>query len=221
MLAFSVNGQPIGQRKVTHRLPEGTRQRRRMNSSGTRAECCRRKSAPSDALEADDRADRRSSRRSAPCKWPCSQARLLHFAADLLTVLSSDPYVQAQILPPEMGAGVSPDIAIYQGTNLPAKSDFNSIWFLSGPPVAGSKPLRVTGWNSQHPVTRWVRTHDVSVRNPAALKAGARRHRSGIHRRGSAGAVDFGARTKWAQDSDHRLRSARFQFSAGVGVSRC
>jgi hypothetical protein len=30
--------------------------------------------------------------------------------------------------------------------------------------------VRITGWNLQHPVTRWVRTRDVSVRNPAILK---------------------------------------------------
>jgi hypothetical protein len=30
--------------------------------------------------------------------------------------------------------------------------------------------VRVTGWNLQHPVTRWVRTRDVSVRNPATIK---------------------------------------------------
>ena len=52
---------------------------------------------------------------------------------------------------------------------MPAQPAFNSIWFLSGPASASSHPLRVTDWNSQHPVTRWVRTHDVSVRNPASL----------------------------------------------------
>ena len=44
----------------------------------------------------------------------------------------------------------------------------NSIWFLSAP-AANSRSVRVTRWNSQHPVTRWVRTQDVSVRNPATL----------------------------------------------------
>ena len=75
-----------------------------------------------------------------------------------------------RLLPPELSASVSPDVAIYQGVSVPSQPAFNSIWFLSGPPVAGSKPLRVTGWNLQHPVTRWVRTRDISVRNPAALK---------------------------------------------------
>jgi hypothetical protein len=78
--------------------------------------------------------------------------------------------VQAQILSQDLSANISPDVAIYQGADITSQPDFNSIWFLSSPPLAGSKPLRVTGWNSQHPVTRWVRTHDISVRNPAALK---------------------------------------------------
>src|SRR5258708_20200214 len=52
---------------------------------------------------------------------------------------------------------------------MPSQLSFNSIYFLSGPASAGSHSVRVVGWNSQHPVTRWVRTHDVSVRNPAQL----------------------------------------------------
>ena len=69
------------------------------------------------------------------------------------------------------GAAVDapPDVAIHQGGNLPAEIASNSIWFLGGPSVPGSRQLRVTDWNAQHPVTRWVRTHDVSVRNPATL----------------------------------------------------
>src|SRR5437879_11125318 len=69
-----------------------------------------------------------------------------------------------------MTADVPPDVAIYQGTNLSAQPAFNSIWFLSGPASAASHSVRVVEWNSQHPVTRWVRTHDVSVRNPAVLE---------------------------------------------------
>ncbi len=78
--------------------------------------------------------------------------------------------MRAQVLPADLGANISSDVAIYQGASLPAQPASNSIWFLSGTSLAGSKPLRVTGWNLQHPVTRWVRTHDISVRNPAVLK---------------------------------------------------
>jgi hypothetical protein len=72
-----------------------------------------------------------------------------------------------------MSGNVSPDIAVFQlaqGEGQPANVVSDSIWFVSGTPAAGSKPVRVTGWNLQHPVTRWVRTRDISVRNPAELK---------------------------------------------------
>jgi hypothetical protein len=123
---------------------------------------------PSDALQADDR---------ATVNLPTF--RTVHvavfakdaspFAAELLGVLSSNPFVQAQIVPAELSANISADVAIYQGVNPPAQPAFNSIRFLSGTQAGGSRPLRVTGWNLQHPVTRWVRTHDISVRNSAAL----------------------------------------------------
>jgi Ca-activated chloride channel family protein len=164
-LAFSVNGQSIGQRKLT--LAPQSLSNAEDEFTWDQGGILQAQIAPSDALEADDRA-----------AVTIPTFRTVHiavfaggsspFAADLLSVLSSDPYVQASALPPELSAGVSPDIGIYQGAN-PSRTDFNSIWFVSG--AAGSRPVRVTGWNPQHPVTRWVRTHDISVRNPAALKA--------------------------------------------------
>jgi hypothetical protein len=125
--------------------------------------------SPADALAADDRA-MVSIPSFRTVRVAVFAGNNSPFGADLLSVLSSDPYVQARILPPDFSGDVSPDVAIYQGTNIPAQPAFNSIWFLSGPPLAGSRPLRVVGWNTQHPVTRWVRTRDISVRNPASLK---------------------------------------------------
>jgi hypothetical protein len=93
------------------------------------------------------------------------------FATNLLSVLSSNPYVETQIVLPGMPLQSLPDVAIYQGASLPAEPAFNSIFFLAGPASTASRSVRVTQWNSQHPVTRWIRTHDVSVRNPAALTA--------------------------------------------------
>jgi len=87
----------------------------------------------------------------------------------LLAGLSSNPYLHTEIVPPGTSVDVPPDVAIYQGTSVPAQTAFNSILFLSGPAAAASRSVRVVGWNSQHPVTRWVRTHDVSVRNPAEI----------------------------------------------------
>jgi Ca-activated chloride channel homolog len=167
-LSFSVNGQPIGQRKVSvaaQALATVEDEFTRDKGGMLQAEI-----SPADALQADDRATV-----SIPTFRTVRVAVFANgaspFAADLLGVLSSNPYVQTQILPPELSANVSPDVAIYQGSEVSAQPAFNSIWFLSRTAVAGSRPVRVTGWNPQHPVTRWVRTHDVSVRNPVALKA--------------------------------------------------
>jgi Ca-activated chloride channel family protein len=167
VLAFSVNGQPLGQRKLSL-APEALANAEdefTWDQGGTlQAEI-----TPSDALQADDRATvNLPTFRTVRVAVFASNASPL--AADLISVLSSNPYVQAQVLPPELSANISPDVAIYQGVNIPVHPEFNSIWFLSGSPVANARPLRVTGWNLQHPVTRWVRTHDISVRNPAALK---------------------------------------------------
>jgi hypothetical protein len=167
VLAFSVNGQPIGKRKLS--LAPEALANAEDEFTWDQGGMLQAEISPSDALQADDRATVNiPTFRTVHVAVFASGAS--PFAADLLSVLSSNPYVQAQILPPELSANISPDIATYQGANLPAQPDFNSIWFLSAPPVAGSKPLRVTGWNLQHPVTRWVRTRDISVRNPAALK---------------------------------------------------
>jgi Ca-activated chloride channel family protein len=167
VLAFSVDGQPLGQRKIS--LAPGALANAQDEFTWDKGGMLQAELSPSDALQADDRATVNiPTFRTVHVAVFASSASPL--AADLLSVLSSNPYVRAQILPPELSANISPDVGIFEGVSLPAQSPFNSIGFLSGPPVAGSRPLRVTGWNSQHPATRWVRTHDISVRNPAALK---------------------------------------------------
>jgi hypothetical protein len=167
VLAFSVNGQPIGRRKVS--LAPNALANAEDEFTWDQGGTLQVEITPPDALQADDRAMvNLPTFRSVRVAVFASKAS--SSAADLVSVLSSNPYVQAQVLPAELGANVSPDVAIYQGVNMPAQPEFNSIWFLSGAPAANSRPLRVTGWNPQHPVTRWVRTHDISVRNPAALK---------------------------------------------------
>ncbi|HET6142058.1 MAG TPA: VWA domain-containing protein [Candidatus Acidoferrales bacterium] len=167
VLSFSVNGQPIGQRKVTlaaHALSSAEEEFNWDRGGILQAEI-----SPADAMQADDSASVNiPTFRTVGVAVFASGAS--PFASSLLGVLSSNPYVQAQIVPPDLSASVQPDVAIYQGQEMPAQPSFNSIWFLSGPSVAGSKPVRITGWNLQHPVTRWVRTRDVSVRNPAILK---------------------------------------------------
>ena len=167
VLSFSVNGQSLGQRKLS--LAPEALTNAEDEFTWDKGGMLQAEISPSDALQADDRATVNiPTFRTVHVAVFASNAS--PFAADLLSVLSSNPYVQAQILPPELDANISPDIAIYQTVNSPSRPPFNSIWFLSGPPLAGSRPLRVTGWNLQHSVTRWVRTRDISVRNPATLK---------------------------------------------------
>jgi hypothetical protein len=167
VLSFSVNGQPIGQRKVS--LAPLALSNAEDEFTWDKGGMLQAEITPGDALQADDRASV-----NIPTFRTVSVAVFANsaspFASNLLEVLSSNPYVRAQIFPAELSASLSPDVAIYQGQVLPAQPASNSIWFLSGPSAAGSKPVRITGWNLQHPVTRWVRTRDVSARNPATLK---------------------------------------------------
>jgi hypothetical protein len=165
VLKLSVSGQPLGQRTIS--LSPGELANAENEFTWAEGGLLQAEIGPSDALAADDR---------AVVNLPTF--RVIHvavfpgnapFPTDLLTALSSNPYLRTEVVTPAMNEEVSPDVAIYQGVTMPSKASFNSIWFLSGPASASSHSVRVVGWNSQHPVTRWVRTHDVSVRNPAQL----------------------------------------------------
>jgi hypothetical protein len=92
------------------------------------------------------------------------------FAKNVASVLSSNPYLETETESPGSNPKNKPDVAIYQGMNLADQPAYDSIWFLSGNQGAKSPLLRVTDWNSQHPAVRWVRSHDVNVRNLAALR---------------------------------------------------
>jgi len=165
-LQLSVNGLPLGQRPVA--LGPGELANTENEFVWDQGGLLQAEITPTDELAADNRAivtlPTFRTVRVALFANPDSS-----FAANLLSVLASDPYVQAQIVPQGTALDVPPDVAVYQGASLPAAPEFNSIWFLSGPSAANSRSVRVGGWNLQHPVTRWVRTHDVSVRNPATL----------------------------------------------------
>jgi Ca-activated chloride channel family protein len=165
VLELSVSGQPLGQRTLSlapHELGNAENEFIWDRGGLLQAEI-----SPPDALDADNRAviNLPTFRMVRVAVFTSNSP----FANDLMTVLSSNPYLQTEIVAPGMSMDDSPDVAIYQGSSLPAQPAFNSIWFLNGQASASSHPLRVTDWNSHHPVTRWVRTHDVSVRNPALL----------------------------------------------------
>ncbi len=166
VLKLSVNGQPLGQRAVALSPKELVNAENEFvwdKGGFLQAEI-----SPADALAADNRAivNLPSFRTVHVALFAGANSQ---FATDLRTVLSSNPYVETQIVLPGASADASPDVAIYQGKTLPAQFEFDSIFFLGGPSESGSRPVRITDWNSQHPATRWVRTHDVSVRNPATL----------------------------------------------------
>jgi Ca-activated chloride channel homolog len=165
VLKLSVSGQPLGQRTIS--LSPGELANAESQFTWAQGGLLEAEITPPDALAVDDRAvvNLPAFRIIRVAVFPGNSP----FPADLLAVLSSNPYLHTEIVPPGTSVDVPPDVAIYQGTSVPAEPAFNSIWFLSGPALVASHSVRVVGWNSQHPVTRWVRTHDVSVRNPAEI----------------------------------------------------
>ena len=166
VLKLSIDGQPLGQRTVP--LGPGELANAEEQFLWDQGGLLQAEISPSDDLEADNRATV-----NIPAFRPVRAALFTGtspLANDLAGVLSSNPYLQTEVVPPGMNLDDTPDIAIYEGKNVPATPVFNSIWFLSGPEGTSSRSVRVTSWNARHPVTRWVRTHDVSVRNPASLE---------------------------------------------------
>jgi Aerotolerance regulator N-terminal/von Willebrand factor type A domain len=170
VLTFSVDGQPLGQRNVS--LAPGELASAENEFTWDKGGLLQAEIGPPDALDADNRAavTLPTFRTVRVAMFTGNSSNPSASALDLLSVLLSNPYVQPEVVPPGMSADIPADVAVYQGTSMPAKPAFNSIWFAGSAPAAGARSLRVTGWNAQHPVTRWVRTHDISVRNPAALK---------------------------------------------------
>ena len=166
VLKLSIDGQPLGQRTV--QLGPGELANAEEQFLWDQGGLLQAEISPPDDLEADNRATV-----NIPAFRPVRAALFTGsspLANDLVGVLSSNPYLQTEVVPPGMNLDDTPDIAIYEGKNVPATPVFNSIWFLSGPDGTSSRSVRVTNWNTRHPVTRWVRTHDVSVRNPAPLE---------------------------------------------------
>jgi len=170
VLTFSVDGQPLGQRNVS--LAPGELASAENEFTWDKGGLLQAEIGPPDALDADNRAavTLPTFRTVRVAMFTGNSSNPSASALDLLSVLLSNPYVQPEVVPPGMSADIPADVAVYQGMSMPAKPAFNSIWFAGSAPAAGARSLRVTGWNAQHPVTRWVRTHDISVRNPAALK---------------------------------------------------
>lgn len=123
---------------------------------------------PPDALDADNRAVA-----YLPSFSPVDVAVFSAkdgLASELKPVLSTNPYVRAEYLSPGSVPAAKPDVAIYDDATKAAGLSSNSIVFVKGKPLTPPRSVRVLGWNAEHPVTRWVRTRDVSVRNPASIE---------------------------------------------------
>jgi hypothetical protein len=164
-LKTSVEGHPLGEDAA--RVAPGETTTIRKNFFLSRGGVLRAELGPPDALEADDAATL-----AIPSFAPVHIDIVTPnagFGKQVGGVLATDPYVQTEVLPPGASRKASPDITIYDG--MPPRPAENAIIFMGGAGAAGGKspPVRVGGWNPQHPVTRWVRTRDVSVRNPAAI----------------------------------------------------
>lgn len=117
---------------------------------------------PGDALGADDRAVA-----YLPAFRPVRVAVITRDPKMLKPVLAADPYIQAEFVQPGAMPLNPPDVTIYDAVAQPSGMS-NAIEF-----VRGSRPgeVRLTSWNPQHPVTRWIRTRDISVRSAAQLTA--------------------------------------------------
>ncbi len=120
---------------------------------------------PPDALAADNRA-----RAYLPAFRPVRVAVLTTDPQALSPVLSANPYLRCEFLPPDGRAALPPQVVIHDaGMALGEPLAENSIVFLRGS-GAGARQVRLTAWNAQHPVTRWVRTRDISVQSAAQIR---------------------------------------------------
>ena len=166
VLTLSMNGQPLERRPITL-APAG--------ATGVRDDLVVRQAGlleaeigPPDALDVDNRAAvfipaLRLVRVNVITARPAAMN-------ELRAVLGNDPYIQTAFVRPGVAPALQADITIHEGVPPPARPEPNSIWFVSGPSTPSSPAVRVGPWNSRHPVTQWVRTRDVSVRNPATIQ---------------------------------------------------
>jgi len=164
-LKLSVDGRAFGQRALT--LEPGQMTNEESTFVSSQGGLLRAEISPADDLSADDRAVI-----TLPSFQPVQVAMFTMyspFANDLLNALSSNPYLRTEVVVPGSGPVQAPDVSIYQGVSQLPKTDSNAIVFLTGQASSPPVTVRVKDWNTQHPVTRWVHTQDISVRNPAPL----------------------------------------------------
>jgi hypothetical protein len=126
---------------------------------------------PGDGLAADNRATI-----VLPTSMPVSVAVVTSrpdFAAKMRAVLSANPYVKADFV--RAGANPPPtaDVVVYDGSVPTNASEPATISFVPAPAGESERRVRLANWNSDHPVTRWIQSRDVTVRAADSLKIGS------------------------------------------------
>lgn len=167
VLTTSMDGYQLGRRSFS--LAAGASIDFRDDLTVSRSGILQAEIAPADLLAADDRAQV-----AVPAFRP-TRVRIAasdpSFAIRLRTAFDANPYVDADVLPAGTSADSAADIIIHHGVPVPELPPPSSIWFAGAPRAGTPAPVRVASWNLQHPVTRWVRTRDVSVRRVASIQA--------------------------------------------------
>jgi hypothetical protein len=169
VVTMSMDGYQLGQRSLS--LAPGASIDFRDELTVSRSGILQAEIAPADLLAADDRA-----RVAVPAFRP-TRVRIAAtdaaFANRLRTALDANPYVKADVASAGAAGDSSAEIVIHQGVAVPDLPPPGSIWFVGAPRTGPPAPVRIASWNLQHPVTRWVRTRDVSVRRVASIQARA------------------------------------------------
>jgi hypothetical protein len=119
----------------------------------------------SDALTADNRAEL-----VVP---PLDRVRVAvlsgdaEFYKEMKAVFAADPQIAAEVTRTGTDPSPTPEIRVLLARSAPAHIAPNSIVFLRGAGRPGE--IRLAGWNSEHPVTQWLNTPDITLRNWTAL----------------------------------------------------
>jgi hypothetical protein len=126
---------------------------------------------PGDGLAADNRATM-----VLPSSQPVAVTVVTSrptFEAKMRAVLSANPYAKTEFI----RAGATPpstaDVVIYDGAIPDGATAPAMIAFVLEPADGLTRRVRLTNWNPDHPVTRWIQSRDVSVMAGEALKPGS------------------------------------------------
>jgi hypothetical protein len=118
--------------------------------------------APTDGLEADNRATI-----DLPSSEPVSVTVVTSraaFANKMRAVLSANPYVKTQFLKAGENPPATADVVVCDGSAPAGATNAATISFIPAGSDNTGHRVRLTNWNTAHPVTRWIQSRDVTVR---------------------------------------------------------